>query len=130
VADVQDRLVRVVEDLLQPPLPGDIEEVVGLVEEEHIRVGAQECLEGQAFLFSSRELPNGPRPGHIHRQAESFHRADVPEHLRVVTSGFAPRSERVRVAEIRRPSVRKPDGPLGGREVGGCLLNAHGRETQ
>jgi hypothetical protein len=51
VADQQDRLRRRSQPLLEPALRGDVEEVVGLVEEEDLGVTDQQRLEDEALAL-------------------------------------------------------------------------------
>ena len=55
VADQEDRLRAGSERGLEPLLAGDVEVVVGLVEEEHVGVRAQQHLEGEALLLAAGE---------------------------------------------------------------------------
>jgi hypothetical protein len=55
VADEQHGLVRGDEALLEPALARDVEEVVGLVEQEDVRVGAQERFEHEPLALAARD---------------------------------------------------------------------------
>jgi len=50
VADVEHALDRLVQARLQPPLAGDVEEVVRLVEQQHLVGPAQEQFQGEPLL--------------------------------------------------------------------------------
>ena len=55
VADEQDGLRGLHEPILQPPLRGHVEVVVGLVEEEHLVGSAQQRLEHHPLLLAARQ---------------------------------------------------------------------------
>ena len=55
VAHVQDRLLRRSQLLLEPSLRGDVEEVVGLVEQQHVVGAAQQHLERESLLLAARQ---------------------------------------------------------------------------
>ena len=70
VADVQHGLARRPELAFQPALGIDVEEVVGLVEEQDIGVAAQQHLEGEALLLATRERPQRSIGNLVERQAD------------------------------------------------------------
>ena len=72
-------------------LPGHVEVVVGLVEQQHVGVGAQQHLEGEALLLAAREGGQRPVARVGERLAHGDRAAGVPEHLGVPAAGVAPR---------------------------------------
>ncbi len=57
-------------------LPGHVEEVVGLVEEEHVGIGAEQQLEGEPLLLTARQgrtAARRPRPSNPHPSAAVEH---------------------------------------------------------
>ena len=68
VADVEDRLVGLADPLLEPDLAGHVEEVVGLVEQQHLVGAAQQELQHQPLLLAARQGAQlavlGPVVGH------------------------------------------------------------------
>ena len=77
--------------LLEPLLAGHVEVVVRLVEQEHVGVGAQQHLEGEALLLAAREGGQRTVAGHGERLAHGDRAAGVPQHLGVPAAGVAPR---------------------------------------
>ena len=65
VGDEQDRLVRLADPLLEPDLAGHVEEVVGLVEQQHLVGAAQQVLQHQPLLLAAGEgaTARGTSPG-------------------------------------------------------------------
>ena len=65
VADEQDRLGRLADPLLQPGLAGHVEEVVRLVEQQHLVGPAQQELQHQPLLLAAgqRARGRGTSPG-------------------------------------------------------------------
>ena len=60
VGDHQDRLARRADQRLELTLGRDVEEVVGLVEEQHLSVGGEQQLEHQALALSAGQRGRGP----------------------------------------------------------------------
>ena len=60
VADVQDRLVRRPQLVFETSLRGDVEEVVGLVEQQHVVGAPQEHLQREPLLLAARERRDRP----------------------------------------------------------------------
>ena len=100
VADEQDRLLGLADPLLQPDLAGHVEEVVGLVEQQHLVGAAQQVLQHQPLLLAAGEGAQlavlRPVVGH----AEAGDRADVPRHLELVAAGVGVLRERVGVLHL------------------------------
>ena len=91
MADEQDRLRAGLQRVLEPLLAGDVEVVVGLVEEQHVGVGAQQHLEGEPLLLAARQRGQRPVAGLGERLAHGDRAAGVPQHLGVPAAGVAPR---------------------------------------
>ena len=60
--DVQHRLGRRPQLVCEPSLPGDVEKVVGLVEQQHVSGAAQQHLQREPFLFPARQRRERPVP--------------------------------------------------------------------
>ena len=111
VGDEQDRLRRLDQPLLQPPLAGHVEIVVRLVEQQHlvrVRAAAPRAPAASARRRTAFDLaPPGPLVG----DADRLDGAGVPEHLDVPAAGVRPLGERARrtaagSARRRTPSSR------------------------
>ena len=122
VADVQDRLVRRPQLIFEPSLGGDVEEVVGLVEQQHVIGAAQEHLQREPLLLTARERRDRPIADLREIHAERLGEAGVPEHLGVVSARVAPAAQRLRVLQrsIRVARALRDDA-LGIGELGGGL---------
>jgi hypothetical protein len=83
--------------LLQPPLARHVEEVVRLVQQQHLVRPAQQRLQRQPLLLAAGQGAHHPVLGVGQRQAERGDRHGVPENLRVVPARVAPTGQRVRV---------------------------------
>ena len=93
VADVQHRLLGRDELTLEPALRRDVEEVVGLVEHEHVIVSPQQVLEREPLLLAAaqgrkRSVGNAPEV-----VAEGPSARLVPGHFELVSAGVAPRCQ-------------------------------------
>lgn len=86
VAHQQDRLPSSPQLPLQPAFGGHVEVVVGLVEEQHLVVPAQQALQGQPLLLASRQRRGLAPPCLVPRQVQGGHAARVEQHLVVVAA--------------------------------------------
>ena len=103
VADVQHGLARCLELAFQPTLGVDVEEVVGLVEEQHVGVAAQQHFEGEALLLTARQRVQRSPGDFVEGEPDRPRRALVPVHLGGVAAGVAPGCHGMGVAHrIRR----------------------------
>ena len=100
VADVQDRLVGLADPPLQPDLAGHVEEVVGLVEQQHLVGAAQEVLQHQPLLLAARQGAQLAVLGAVVGHAEAGDGAHVPRHLELVAAGVGVLRERVGVLHL------------------------------
>ena len=101
MADVQDGLVRPV-SALRASVSRDVEEVVGLVEQQDVGIGTQQRFEREPLLLAARQLAHEPVTGDLHRLAERLRRAVVPQHFGVVAADVSPGGERIRVPDVGR----------------------------
>ena len=123
VADEQDRLARRPQLALQPPLGRDVEEVVGLVEQEDVVVAAQQDLERHALLLAAGERAQRPGGDLVEAQPDGARDALVPVLLGAVPTVVAPVGQRPGVGH------RVVDRPLlGGRQALG--RGPHARRGQ
>ena len=87
VADEEDRLGRLADPALEPDLAGHVEVVVRLVEQQHLVGAAQEVLEHQPLLLTTRQRAQQPVTGAVEGQLHGCRGAHVPRHLGVVAAG-------------------------------------------
>ena len=113
VADEQDRLRRLAEAALEPDLARHVEEVVGLVEQEHLVGPGEEVLQHQPLLLTAAERGQvavlRPVVGHPQRGRA----AGVPDDLDLVAPGVGELGERAGV-----------------RELGGLVVGLHQQQLQ
>ena len=100
VADEQDRLLGLADPPLQPDLAGHVEEVVGLVEQEHLVGAAQQVLQHQPLLLAARQGAQLAVLGAVVGDAEAGDGAHVPRHLELVAAGVGVLRERVGVLHL------------------------------
>jgi hypothetical protein len=112
VAHVQHALGRLVETLLQPPLAGHVEEVVRLVQQQHLVRAAQQQLQREPLLLAARQRADRPVAHLLPGQPERRDGRGVERHLGLVPARLAPRGERLGVAQLG--ALALVEGPLGG----------------
>ena len=100
VRDVEHGLVDFAQPALQPPLGRYVEEVVRLVEQQHLVGAAQQQLKREPLLLPARECPHRTRPSWLPGQVERADAGGVEEHLGVVPAGLAPGRDRLGVAQL------------------------------
>ena len=100
VADEEDRLLGLADPLLEPDLAGHVEEVVGLVEQQHLVGAAQQELQDEALLLASGQGPQRAVLGPVVGQREAGDRADVPGDLDVVAAGVGVLRQRAGVGHL------------------------------
>ena len=100
-------------------LPGHVEVVVRLVEQQHLVRPAEQGLEHQPLLLAAGERAHLAPLRLVERDAERRDRAGVPEHLGVVPAGVGPVGQRLRVAHLGRLVVVLHHRQLGLLEGGG-----------
>ena len=94
-------LFGLADPLLEPDLARHVEEVVRLVEEQHLVGAAQQELQDQPLLLTARQ---GGQLAVLHLvvgHPQTSDRADIPRHLDVVPTGIGELRERVRVSHLR-----------------------------
>ncbi len=101
VADEEDGLVRLADPVLEPDLAGHVEEVVGLVEEQHLVRAGQEVLQHQPLLLAAAERLQLAVLRSLERHPEPLGRADVPGDLEVVAARVGVLVQRLGVAHLR-----------------------------
>ena len=100
MADEQHRLRALPQPFLQPALARYVEEVVGLVEEQHLVAAAQQQLQRQPLLLAAREGDELAVLAPLVGRPERGDGDGVPEHLGVVAADIAPVPQRMRIAEL------------------------------
>ncbi len=130
VADEQDRLLRLVDPLLEPGLAGYVEEVVRLVEEQHLVGPPQQELQHQPLLLTAGEGGQLAILRPVEGQPERGSGADVPDHLDVVAPGVGPLRERRRVAHLGLLVVGLHQRELAGLDRGRGLPDPRRRHRQ
>ena len=100
MADEQDRLVGLTDPLLEPDLARHVEEVVGLVEQQHLVGTLEEVLQHEPLLLTATERGQGAVLRTVVGQAEAADRTDVPDDLEVVATGVGVLRQRFGVADL------------------------------
>ena len=113
VADEEHRLSTGAQLGLQPSLAGHVEEVVGLVEQQHVIVAAQQRLERQPLLFTAAEGAERTTFELGKWFADRLGATRIPEDLGVVSAGVPPLCQRRRVAHRIVGSCRLSTGKPG-----------------
>ena len=126
--DKQHRLGRRLQLLFQPPLAGDVEVVVRLIEQEDVVRAPQQRLEHEALLLAAREGGEVAKPRPLERQPQRGDGALVPYRLVLVASGVRVVGERGRVPQLCPKVVVLDDPRLGRVEFEGCLADAARRD--
>ena len=98
VAHEENRLGSGRELRFEPAFSGDVEEVVGLIEQEHVVGPPQQGLQRQPLLLAAAESAQRPSCHGIERLAQRPLAARIPEDLGVVTPGVTPVAEGMGVA--------------------------------
>ena len=130
VADVEDRLVGLPDPALEPDLAGHVEEVVGLVEQQHLVGAGQEVLQHQPLLLAAgqRLQRRGTSRGRTARRA--LDRADVPRDLDVVAAGVGVLGQRGGVPHLGRLVVGLHQRPLAPVDLGRDAVRTRAGETE
>ena len=95
VGDHQDRLARRADQRLELTLGRDVEEVVGLVEEQHLSVGGEQQLEHQALALSAGQRGRGPVADFVEPGARDAPAGRVPPAFELVAPQLGPRADRL-----------------------------------
>ena len=95
VGDQQDGLPRGRDPGLQVELGGDVEEVVGLVEQQHLRVAGEEHVEHEPLALAARELRRAPRADVVEAGADDPAARRVPLALELVAAVLRPVRDRL-----------------------------------
>ena len=130
VADHQDGLGRLADPLLEPDLARHIEEVVRLVEQQHLVGAAEEVLQHQPLLLAPGEGAELAVLHAVEGQPESGRRADVPRDLEVVAAGVGVLRERMRVGHLGRLVVGVHQRPLAGVDLVRRVADPHRRDAE
>ncbi len=99
VRHVQHRLGRLAQPRLQPALARYVQEVVRLVEQQHLVAAAQQQVEREPLLLAAGEGPDRTVPHLVPRLVQHRHGDRVEQHLGVVPAGLAPAGQRVGVRD-------------------------------
>ncbi len=113
VGDEEHRLAGLLELLLQPPLAGDVQIVVRLVQEQHLVGPAEQRLQHQPLLLTPAERAHLAPLRLLVRHAECGHGADVPQRLGLVAACLGPVAQRLRVRHLRGLVVDGENALLG-----------------
>ena len=100
MADVEDGLLGLADPLLEPDLARYVEEVVRLVEQQHLVRPAEQILQHQSLLLAAGEGSQLAVLGALVRHAEAGHGADVPHDLDVVAAGVGILRQRLRIGHL------------------------------
>ena len=95
VADDEDRLRRRRDAPLQAALGRHVEEVVGLVEQQHVGVGGEDELEHELLALAARELVGAAGADLVEARADDRPRGRVPPALELVAAELRPRRDRL-----------------------------------
>ena len=121
VADEQDGLGAAAQLVLEPPLAGDVEEVVRLVEEQDGGIAPQQRLEREALLLAAGAGGDPAVADLVEGEPQDLGGDGVPEDLDLVPADLGPVADRLGVGDGRRRVVRAglvqrlgPGEPLAG----------------
>ena len=130
VADEEDRLLRLVDPLLEPELARHVEEVVRLVEQQHLVRSAQQELQHEPLLLATGQRREVAVLRPVVGQAERRRRAHVPDDLDVVAAGVGPLGQRRGVAHLGLLVVGVHQRQLARLDVRGRLPDPRRRHRQ
>ena len=105
VADHHDRLLRGRDPPLELQLGGHVEEVVGLVEQQHRRLAGEQHLEHQPLALAARELRRQARPDLVEPGADDPAAGGVPATLELVAAQLGPLADRLAQPHSRARGV-------------------------
>jgi hypothetical protein len=119
VRDEQHRLARGRDLRLERALGGDVEEVVGLVEQQDVDVRGQQHIEDEALALAARQRPRGPVGDVGERRADDRPARAVPLRLELVAAELGPFADRgaqvhPRAGVARGERALGPRHPLAG----------------
>ena len=97
--------------LLEPALGRQVEEVVGLVEQQDVDVGREQRLEHEPLALAARQLGDRPVARLVEGLAQHALAARVPAGLLVVAADLAPRRRRPRPGRCRWPRTGRRRWP-------------------
>ena len=95
VADQQHRLARRGDPRLELQLGGDVEEVVGLVEQQHLRLALEQDVEHEPLALAARELRRRAPADVVERRADDPPARRVPLPLELVAAELGPVRDRL-----------------------------------
>ena len=130
VADVEDGLVGLADPSLQPDLAGHVEEVVGLVEQQHLVGTGEQVLQHQPLLLATRQRLERAVLRAVVGHAQALDGADVPDDLELVAAGVGVVGERSGVAHLRRLVVGLHQCSLATIDLGGRRPDPRRRDRQ
>ena len=108
VADQDDRLLRGGDPLLQRELGRHVEEVVGLVEQQHGGVGGEQDLEHELLALAAGELRRVARADLVEPGADDPAAGRVPLALELVAAQLGPVADRLAEPHARARRGRRP----------------------
>ena len=95
VADQEDRLARRRDPALELELGGDVEEVVGLVEQQHLGVAGEQHLEHEPLALAARERARRAGADVVQPGAHDPAAGGVPLPLELVAAELRPVADRL-----------------------------------
>jgi hypothetical protein len=126
VTHVEDRHRTGADPFLEPVFALDVEEIVRLVQQQHVEVGAEEDLQREPLALSAGERLGGALRALRVTGAEGRAGAPVPHDLHPVTAGVLPRGEGIRVRELNGVGGAGREGGLGGEDPRTCRSDLPG----
>ena len=110
VGDHHDRLLGRADPLLELQLGRDVEEVVGLVEQQHVGVGGEQHVEDELLALAARQRAGGPLGDLVEGGAHDAPARRVPVALQLIAAERRPVRDRLTELDPRRR--------VAGRELG------------
>ena len=130
MGDEQHRGLGSGQSILQPLLRGDVEEVVGLVEEQHRRLGLEDRVEHEPLALTARHRADQPVTDLGQAGAEHPPTHLVPHRLELVATERSPPLQRVADLEGRRVVTGGESGLDVGKGFTGGAHVGRGRTRQ
>ena len=130
VADEQDRLRRLPDPALEPDLAGYVEEVVRLVEQQHLVGPGEQVLQHQPLLLATAERVEVAVLRLLEADAESGRATGVPDDLDLVAAGVGELRERRRVGHLGRLVVDVHQLQLESLDLGGGRPHPRRRDRE
>jgi len=132
VGDHQDRLARLADRPLELELGRDVEEVVGLVEQQHVGVGAQQHVEHELLALPARERHRRPVSQRVEPGPGDPPARHIPLRLELIAAQRRPVRDRLAQRDPRHRDIATRGGELilGRRDRTSGASQLLGRERQ